>query len=548
MQQLIKQAIIAVLFLISTTTIAQLDKPKLIVGIVVDQMRADYLYRFANHYGDDGLKLLLKEGTNFQNCHYNYVPTFTGPGHASIYTGTTPANHGIVANAWWSREEGKRVNCVEDKHSKPVGSSPDSKGNYSPIRLKANTITDQIKLMDSRTKVFSISIKNRGAILPGGHAADGVYWYDYANGGFMTSSFYANKLPDWVVEYNKARNASTFLPEKWETLKPIETYLESRADNYAFEASITNEEPVFPYNLKKAVKDGKSLTELFTETPFANTLLTDFARKILEMEKLGADEVTDFLAISYSSPDIIGHSYGPYSKEMQDVMIRLDRDLAKLIKSLDDRVGRDNYVLFLTADHAVEPIPQYLIDHKMAAGYFFWKPFEDALRSAVAKQFGEGLIDDVYNNSIYLNKQTIEQGGWEYVKVVSFVKEFLSNYPHIKQVYSGRELQEKGYLHDWSVKIAMGYHPEESGDVLFTLEPGYLPVKEDNLKSKQGTSHGSAFSYDTQVPLLFFGKGVAAQNVFREVEITSITPTLSLLLGLTKPSGSTGKVLQEVLR
>jgi predicted AlkP superfamily pyrophosphatase or phosphodiesterase len=531
-----------------TSTFAQLDKPKLVVGIVVDQMRADYLYRFANHYGEDGLKLLMKEGANFQNCHYNYVPTFTGPGHASIYTGTTPANHGIVANAWWSREEGKRVNCVEDQQSKPVGSSPDTKGNYSPMRLKSNTITDQIKLMDSRSKVYSISIKNRGAILPGGHAPDGVFWYDYANGGFMTGSYYANRLPDWVVMFNQEKNAATYMPDKWETLKPIATYMESRADNYAYEASITNDPPVFPYHLKKAVKEGKSLTELFVNTPFANTLLTDFARVILEMEKLGKGEATDFLAISYSSPDIIGHSYGPYSKEMQDVMIRLDRDIAKLIKSLDDRLGRDNYVLFLTADHAVEPIPQYLLDHKMAAGYFFWKPFEEALRKAVSSQFAEGLVDDVYNNAVYLNKQAIEKGGFNYGQVVFFVKEFLRTYPHIKQVYTGRELQEFGYLHDWSIKVAMGFHPRESGDLLFTLEPGYLPVKEDNLKSKQGTSHGSAFSYDTQVPLLFFGKGVPAVNVFREVEITDITPSLSLMLGLTKPSGSTGKVLVELWR
>lgn len=531
-----------------TSTFAQLDKPKLVVGIVVDQMRADYLYRFANHYGEDGLKLLMKEGANFQNCHYNYVPTFTGPGHASIYTGTTPANHGIVANAWWSREEGKRVNCVEDQQSKPVGSSPDTKGNYSPMRLKSNTITDQVKLMDSRSKVYSISIKNRGAILPGGHAPDGVFWYDYANGGFMTGSYYANRLPDWVVMFNQEKNAATYMPDKWETFKPIATYIESRADNYAYEASITNDPPVFPYHLKKAVKEGKSLTELFVNTPFANTLLTDFARVILEMEKLGKGEATDFLAISYSSPDIIGHSYGPYSKEMQDVMIRLDRDIAKLIKSLDDRLGRDNYVLFLTADHAVEPIPQYLLDHKMAAGYFFWKPFEEALRKAVASQFAEGLVDDVYNNAVYLNKQAIEKGGFNYGQVVFFVKEFLRTYPHIKQVYTGRELQEFGYLHDWSIKVAMGFHPGESGDLLFTLEPGYLPVKEDNLKSKQGTSHGSAFSYDTQVPLLFFGKGVPAVNVFREVEITDITPSLSLMLGLTKPSGSTGKALVELWR
>ena len=527
---------------------AQKEKPKLIVGIVVDQMRADYLYRFANHYGENGLKLLMNEGMNFQNCHYNFVPTFTGPGHASIYTGTTPSNHGIVANSWWSKSENKRVNCVEDVHSLPIGSATDSKGNYSPVRLKSNTITDQIKLMDSRSKVISISIKNRGAILPGGHAPDGVYWYDYANGGFMTGSYYMNSLPNWVNEFNKKSNANFYLKDKWETLKPIETYLESRADNYAYESSITDEAPVFPYDLKKAIKNGKNKYDLFVHTPFANTLLTDFALSAMEHEQLGMDDVTDFLAISYSSPDIIGHSFGPYSKEMQDVMIRLDRDIEKLITELNAQIGKDNYVLFLTADHAVEPIPQYLLDHKMAAGYFFWKPFSEHVKTSVAERFGANLISDMYNYSIYLNDEQITLLEINKNEVISFVKQLVQNYPHIKQVYTAEELMQTNFVHEWSKKIALGFHPLEAGDILLTLEPGYLTVKEDTFKSKQGTSHGSAYNYDTQVPLLFYGKGISALNVYEEVEITAITPTLALLLGLTKPSGSTGDVLIPVLQ
>lgn len=532
---------------ISLTSFAQKDKPKLIVGVVVDQMRADYLYRFANHYGEDGLLRLVNEGTNYQNCHFNYVPTFTGPGHASIYSGTTPANHGIVGNAWWSKAENKRVNCVEDVSSMPIGSSKDTKGNYSPMRLKSNTITDQIKLMDKRAKVVSISIKNRGAILPGGHTPDGAYWFDYSNGGFMTGSYYTDKLPEWVRSFNESNHAGKYLPSKWETLKPIETYLESRDDNYTYEASITDDLPVFPYDLKKAVKNGKNQNELFVETPFANTFLTDFAIAALENENMGKDDITDFLAISYSSPDIIGHSFGPYSKEMQDVMIRLDRDIAKLLNVLDEKYGKDNYVLFLTADHAVEPIPQYLIDHKMAAGYFFWKPFSEYVKETTKAKFGGDVIADLYNFSIYLNDSIVTTLGFSKTDVIHFVKELVANYPHIKQVYTADELLNNTFLHDWSRKIALGFHPAESGDVLFTLEPGYLSVKEDTMKSKKGTSHGSAFTYDTQVPLLFFGKGIPSENVYREVEITDITPTLSLLLGLTKPSGSTGKVLVEIV-
>lgn len=525
----------------------QKEMPKLVVGIVVDQMRADYLYRFANHYGNDGLKRLMNDGMNFQSCHYNYVPTFTGPGHASIYTGTTPANHGIVGNAWWSKEEQKRVNCVEDQSSLPIGSSDLSEGNYSPKRLKSNTITDQVKLMIRGSKVISVSIKNRGAILPGGHTPDGVYWFDYATGGFMTGSYYQNELPSWVKMFNKDNSASSYFPDKWETFKPIELYAESREDYYEYEASITDDAPVFPYNLEKAVKNGKSLTNLFVNTPFANTFLTDFAIKALIHEELGQDDITDFLAISYSSPDIIGHSYGPYSKEMQDVMIRLDRDIAKLLKELDQLVGKDNYVLFLTADHAVEPIPQYLIDHSMAAGYFFHAPFKTFVQKAVKDKFGEELISDMYNFSVYVDDAKIAELGLDKQMVLEYIRTTIQNYPKIKQVYDAKELVSNSFLHDWSKKIALGFHPLEAGDILYTLEPGYLTVKEDNLKSKQGTSHGSAFSYDTQVPLLFYGKGIVAKNVYRDVDITDITPTLSIMLGLTKPSGSTGKMLVEVL-
>lgn len=544
----IKKEFLSVLFIFSFfCSWGQIEKPKLVVGIVVDQMRADYLYRFERHYSEGGLMRLMREGTNFQNCHYSYVPTYTGPGHASIYTGTTPASHGIVGNSWWSKAENKRVGCIEDSTSLPIGTTA-SKGNCSPVRLKSNTITDQVKLMDSRSKVVSVSIKNRGAILPGGHRPDGAYWYDYATGGFMTGSYYTNQLPTWVTQFNTTNNAKSYLQDNWTTFFPVENYLESREDNYAYEKTIAGETPTFPYNLKKAIKKGANEYELFVETPFANTFLTDFAIAALQNEKLGTDDITDFLAISYSSPDIIGHSYGPYSKEMQDVMIRLDRDIEKLLNTLDEQVGKDNYVVFLTADHAVEPIPQYLIDNKMAAGYFYVAPFSTFLRTKIEEKFGTDFIADMNSFSIYLNDAKINEKGVLKEEVIQFTKKIVASYPSIRQVYTADELQQNTFIHDWSKKIAMGFHPKEAGDLLFVLEPGYLSVKDDTMKSKQGTSHGSAFSYDTQVPLLFFGKNIPKGNCYREVDVIDITPTLSLLLGLTKPSGTIGKVLVEVLK
>ncbi|MFN6014486.1 MAG: alkaline phosphatase family protein, partial [Flavobacteriales bacterium] len=334
----------------------QASSPKLVVGIVVDQMCYEYLYRYYDKFCENGFKKIMEQGTNCRNTHYNYVPTFTGPGHASIYTGTTPNNHGIVGNDWFERESGKSINCVDDMSVKAVGTNS-SDGLCSPKNLKTHTVTDQLKMTYSAAKVISMSIKDRGAILPGGHLSDGSYWYDYSSGKFITSSFFEQELPKWVTDFNAEGKVEKYLEQTWNTLLDIGAYGESGPDESPYEAPLPGKATAtFPYDLK-AMCNGKPNYSLFTATPFANTYLTDFALGAMSAESLGKDGQTDLLCISYSTPDIAGHSFGPYSVELEDMYIRLDLELGRLIKQLEEQVGKDQFVLFLTADHAVVPVP-----------------------------------------------------------------------------------------------------------------------------------------------------------------------------------------------
>ncbi|NGF77273.1 alkaline phosphatase family protein [Fluviicola sp. SGL-29] len=525
---------------------SQNDSPKLMVGIVVDQMCYEYLYRFRDHYTEGGFKRLMNEGTNCRTTHYNYVPTYTGPGHASIYTGTTPSNHGIVANDWLDRVANSTVNCVEDQTVQTVGSDS-KKGMFSPARLKVNTITDQLKLERPASKVIAMSIKNRGAILPGGHLSDGTYWFDSKSGDFITSTFYKQELPQWVADFNKKNLPEKSMKQVWNTFFPIERYVESGPDNSPYEHLLPGKtEPVFPYDLSK-MSTKETAYDLFTCTPFANTFLTDFAIQALHAEKMGQNGATDMLCISYSSTDIIGHEFGPQSKEIQDTYIRLDRELERLLNELDNTLGKGNYTLFLTADHAVVPVPQLLVDKKLAGGYVFLSEAVKQLKTDVTDTFGADLIVAEENLNIYLDRTLIRERGLKYDEVCRFVKEHIREWKGVKNVYTSGELQT-GSGDKWFEMIRSGYHYKESGDVIFSLESGHLPKSKDTDKARKGTSHGSPYAYDTQVPLLFFGHSVPQQEVFRVVEITDIAPTIAHILDISFSHAATGKPIVELFQ
>lgn len=525
----------------------QVDSPKLVVGIVVDQMCYEYLYRYSDKFCEGGLKELMANGTNCRNTQYNYIPTYTGPGHASIYTGTTPSNHGIVANDWYDRNKRDVVNCVEDSTVTPVGTTS-KYGYYSPANLKANTITDQLKMTYPNAKVISMSIKNRGAILPGGHLSDGSYWYDYTTGNFITSSYFKEELPNWVNEFNADDYVEKTLKGEWNTIMDIEAYAESGPDDSPYEHLLPGKTtPTFPYNLKEMTQNTNNY-ELFVYTPFSNTLLTDFAIASIDNEDLGKDNQTDMLCISYSTPDILGHAFGPYSVEIEDMYIRFDLEIKKLINQLNEKVGKNNFTLFLTADHAVVPVPQYLIDNKLPGGYFFIDEHMSQLREAVVAQFGEDLIIMQDNLNIYLNHERIDVLKLKRKEVSEFVAGIIQEWTSVKRVFTGDQLYNAAIDDEWMDMVRKGYHHAESGDVVFTLEPGFLAKSTDSELARKGTSHGSAYSYDTHVPLLWYGRNVGVEEVFRTIGIPDIAATLAHILYLQNPNSLRGEPILEVLQ
>lgn len=521
-------------------------KPKLVVGIVVDQMCYEYLYRFYDQFGEDGFRKMMREGVNCRSTHYNYVPTYTGPGHASIYTGTTPANHGIVGNDWYDRTLGTEINCVGDQSVTTVGSAS-TQGACSPRNLKSVTITDQLRMTYSDSKVISMSIKNRGAILPGGHLSNGSYWFDFTTGDFVTSSYFKKTLPQWVTNFNKQDYPQQFLRQKWETYRDIATYTESDPDDSPYEYPLPGKtQSTFPYNLPEMAKPEFQF-DLFTATPFANTYLTDFALGALKNEQLGKDSKTDMLCISYSTPDIIGHYFGPQSKEIEDTYIRLDVELARLFEALDKEVGEGEYVVFLTADHAVVPVPQYFIDHQMPGGYVFLDAPLKALKADLATRFGDTLILAESNLNLYVDHGAIERLKLDTEEVTTYIRNKVAGWEGVKQAYTADQLNTQAASDKWGEMVKQGYHPHESGDVLFILESGYLPKHVDTESGRKGTSHGSPFSYDTHVPLLWYGQGIEHKEVFRVIDIIDIVPTLAHLLNVSFPHVVTGKPIVEVL-
>ncbi len=532
----------------SITSLAQEKRTKLVVGIVVDQMRQEYLYRFESKFGEGGFKRLMNNGFMLTNAHYNYVPTYTGPGHASVFSGTTPAIHGIIGNDWWDKNLKRSVNCVEDERQKPVG-NPEGNGDVSPWRMLSSTITDELKISSQqRSKVIGISVKDRGAVLPAGHMADGAYWYDSRSGKFITSTYYKATLPIWVENFNGLKLADAYLNQIWNTTFPIDQYTESSPDDSPYERKYKGKEkPVFPYNLKELRKVNGEF-DLLPGTPFGDDLLTEFAKASLVGEKLGKDNITDFLTLSYSCPDIIGHAMGPNSIEEEDTYIRLDKNIEDLLKKLDQEVGQGNYLVFLTADHAVAEVPQFLKDNRISAGNFQLATVEVSLNEYLQKYFpGKKLIDKMSNEQVFLNQDVFagepKSAGIDLLIASELVINYLQSVEGIAQVFS-KSIIKQGAYSETSIKGMMirGYNFKRSGDITYQLEPGWF-----NGGGVQGTTHGSAYSYDTHVPILFFGAGIKKGSSSVYHPITDIAPTLSVLLKIQFPNGCTGQPISEML-
>jgi predicted AlkP superfamily pyrophosphatase or phosphodiesterase len=540
---MLKRSITFICYLSVISSFAQSpERPKLVVGIVIDQMRCDYIYRFWDKYGATGFKRLVNEGFFCRNTTYNYVPTYTAPGHAAIYTGTTPAVNGIIANDWFDATSGKNIYCVTDNSVTSVGSAGEE-GKCSPVNLMTTTITDELRLATNmRSKVIGIALKDRSAVLPAGHIANAAYWFDGSNGCFISSSYYMKALPKWLIEFNKRQLPKRYLTETWKTLLPIETYTESLADDFPYETNFIGElKPVFPHNLPALMAANGGLN-LIRSTPFGNDLLKDLAMETIAAENMGKSTATDFIAISFSSTDYVGHAYGPNSVELEDTYIRLDKDISELLDFINTQVGENNALVFLTADHGASQIPDYLRDLRIPAGAFNEKQLSDTLKNYLNKRYGAPLVSALINQQIYLDHKTIEAKKIALKEVQTKVAEFVQRFPNVMDAITAPTFSQVQFTDGSKALMQRGFNPKRSGDVLVNYIPGY------GLYHATGTSHGSSFSYDTHVPLIFYGWNIKSGSTSEPIVIPDIAATLSMLLNLQLPSGCTGKPISAVVK
>jgi predicted AlkP superfamily pyrophosphatase or phosphodiesterase len=516
------------------------ERPKLVVGIVVDQMKTEYLYRFSDDFSPNGFKRLMNNGYSFQNMHFNYMPTYTAPGHASIYTGAVPATHGIVGNEWFSRVLGKELYCTDDASVTTVGDGSKEEGAMSPKNMLTTTITDELRMATNfKGKVIGMSLKDRGAILPAGHFGNWAFWYS-STGSFISSSFYGQKLPSWVQKFNDEKHYMPYINKGWNLYKPKATYNESLEDNNPYEGKLYNSAaPVFPYDLKDMYS--KNDAGVIRATPFGNDLLAEFAMKAIEAEELGKDNITDFLTVSFSSTDYVGHLLGPRSMELQDTYLRLDQTIADFLNYLDKTVGKDNYLLFLTADHAGAENVNYLKDNKYNVKSVSPKSIRSNLKEFSTKTFGVDLVLNYSNFNLFFNKEIIKSKGLELVKVKDAFKSYLMEQEYVKRVYTEEEILNSSGGDYFLNFIAKGYDVTQNGDLVILDKPGYIEYQ------GTGTSHGTIYSYDTHVPAIFYGWKIKKGESFNKKEITQIAPTIAQKIKISFPNGTDANVLEEVL-
>jgi len=520
------------------TTSATPSQPKIVVGMMVDQMRWDYLYRFQNRYTEGGFKRLVREGFSCENTLIDYSPTITACGHTCVYTGSTPAIHGIVGNDWYDRKAGKDIGCVNDDATLTVGAEKPGRG-QSPHNNLVTTVTDQLRIASNyQSKTVGIAIKDRAAILPGGHAATGAFWYN-GDGNFITSTYYMKELPEWAKRFNEKKIVDTYYKNDWKTLYPIETYTLSTADDKDYEGTANGEKkPVFPKDLKQFI--GKNYGAVRT-TPYGNTLTFEFAKAAIEGYDLGGGKFTDFLAISFSSPDAIGHTYGQNSIEQEDDYLRLDKDLADFFNYLDKKFGKGNYLYFITADHGVSESPGYYLENKMPSGAISGDDFSGKLTETLKQKFGvEKPILAFTNYQLYMNWDELNQKNVDRKQLDAIVKSVLLKADGIANVLTNEELGTAAVPEPIKSMMIKGYNVKRSGDYTVVIQPTW---KGGSIK---GATHGTWYPYDAHIPLVWMGWKIKPGYTNRVTGMTDIAPTVAALLRIQMPSGSIGQPIQEV--
>ncbi len=519
----------------------RLSRPKLVVGIVVDQMRWDYLYRYYDRYEEGGFKRFLNEGFTCENTHIDYAPTVTAIGHSTIYTGSVPAVHGIAGNSFIIQATGQSLYCTEDSTVETVGSTSKA-GKMSPRNLLTSTIGDELKLATNfRSKVIGISLKDRGSILPAGHTANAAYWFDGSNGNWISSTFYMKDLPEWVKQFNNKKLPEKYLKQDWNTLYDIKTYKQSLPDDNPYEGKFDGSSaPTFP--IKTSGMFSKNFG-ILSSTPYGNTFTLEMAKAAIENEKLGQGAETDLLAVSFSSPDYVGHRFSPNSIEVEDTYLRLDKDLAELFSFLDKKLGKNQYTVFLSADHGAAHNPNFMMDNKLPAGLWPSGQIKDGLNAMLQNDFKvTNLVTSFSNSQVHFNNEIITKNNLDEEAIVKSCISFLKKQKGIAFVVDNNKVAESSLPALMKQRITNGYHPERSGSITIILKPAWY----SGAPNATGTSHSALYGYDAHIPMLWMGWGIKKGSTNKPTHMSDIAPTLAALLKIQAPNGAIGEPIEEV--
>ncbi len=519
-----------------------ITRPKLVVGLVIDQMRWDFLYRYNNQFQPDGaFKRLLSNGFSCDNTFIGYTPTVTAAGHAGIYTGSVPAIHGITSNIWFDLILNRLEYCVEDLSVETVG-AVNTSGRASPENLLTTTISDEIRIAGNfKNKVIGIAIKDRGAIIPAGHAATGAYWYDSKTGNFVSSTYYMNVLPGWAAEFNARKVPDSLYALNWNISLPDKVYKEQcTEDDKKYERNPFYDGPaVFPYKLSGFA--GKDYSKI-AYTPQGNDLTFAMAKAAVIGENLGKSSFTDLLAVSLSSPDYIGHSFGPDSWEQLDDYVRLDKSLADFMQFLDAEVGVGNYTLFLSADHGVAHSPGFSRENKLPGRSFDSEEIVAEMNSIIKNNFNiDSAILGLYNYQVFFDEEKLKRNKVSIKAVADTIIPHLQKNEAISNAFEIANLNALPVQKKVREMIINGYYPTRCGSIQIIPKPGF--VEGNGI----GTSHGLWNPYDSHIPLVWYGWGIKAGKSSQEYYMSDIAPTLAALLHVQMPSGCIGNVIQEVI-
>lgn len=515
--------------------------PKLVVGIVIEEMRYEMLLRYWDSFGENGFKKIINQGAVCTQTHHNYLITQNGVGQASIVTGTTPSNHGIISDEWYNRLSDKIVGCADDSQFNMINGEV-SMGNYTPKNIISSTIGDEIKLTNnSKSKVISIALNPISSVISGGKLGNYAFWFNNHDGGWITGNYYTDSLPTWVEEFNAKGFQDIYIRKTWASMHSLnENYTKSLPDENNFEIGFSNYRYTFPYDLS-FLQNRSGNYKYLKYTPYGNIFTKDFAIAAIIGEDLGKDDYTDFLSVSFSATNYVGDLFGPRSVEIEDLFLRLDKDLEHFVNFLDDELGLENVLVYITSDRGVSDVPEFLIHKKQNAGVFDGSKAAALLNSYLSILYEDGAwIKSYHSRQIYFNQSLVDQSGVDLLELQQKAASFMVQFTGVSNALPGLTLNTTSFKSGINQKIQNSYNQKRSGDVIVNLEPGWIE------KNGRATNSGSGYTYDTHVPLIWFGWHVKNVRIDEPIEIIDIAPTISWILNITAPNSSTGKPIYKI--